>query len=115
VSGGGTAEASGGRRFFSQSVAEREGSDWAVLNGSDTVVSQGFDWYMHQLETRTGRKRTEEDRAMRYGKSNDGTEKLLGRGRNKIKVIQNLCSDTMLREKLYIESHIMLYMRGLYI
>jgi len=56
---------------------------------------------------------------MRYGGSNGGAEKLLGRGRKKIKkkklVIQNLCSDTMLRERIYIESHKILYMRGLYI
>jgi len=44
-------------------VWERGGSDVAVLDGSGTVVSQGFDWYMNQLETRTGRRRTEEDRA----------------------------------------------------
>jgi hypothetical protein len=30
-------------------------------------------------------------------------------------VIQNLCFDTMLRIRLYIESHQILYMRGLYI
>jgi hypothetical protein len=47
------------------------------------VVSQGFDWYMHQLETRTGRKKTEENRAMRDGGSNGGPGKLLGRGREK--------------------------------
>jgi hypothetical protein len=60
-------------------VATRGGSGWAVLDDSGTVVSQGFDWYMHQLETRIGRKRTEEDKAMRDGGSNCGAEKLLGR------------------------------------
>jgi hypothetical protein len=87
-------------------VEERECFDQAVLYGSGTVVSQGFDWYINQVETRTGRHRTEEDRAMRYGRSNGGAGKLLGRGRKKNKlVIQNLCSDTMLREMIYIESH----------
>jgi hypothetical protein len=47
------------------------------------MVSQGFDWYINQVETRTGRRRTEEDRAMRYGGSNGGAGKLLGRGRKK--------------------------------
>jgi hypothetical protein len=40
---------------------------------------------MDQLETRTGRKGTEEDRAMRYGGSNGGARKLLRRGRKEIK------------------------------
>jgi hypothetical protein len=89
-------------------MEERECSDRAVLYGSGTVVSQGFDWYINQVETRTGRWRTEEDRAMRYGESNGGAEKLMGRGRKRKKnqlVIQNLCFDTMLREMIYIESH----------
>jgi hypothetical protein len=38
-----------------------------------------------QVETRTGRRRTEEDRAMRYGGSNGGAGKLLGRGRKREK------------------------------
>jgi len=61
----------------------RGDSDLAVLDGSGTVVSQGFDWYMNQLKTRTGRRRTEEDRAMRNSGSNGGAEKFLGRGRKK--------------------------------
>jgi len=81
--GGGTAEAAGSGRIFRRRVEEREGSDWVVLDSSSTVVSQGFDWYMHQLETRIGRRRTEEDKAMRYGESNGGVEKYLGRGRKK--------------------------------
>jgi len=74
-----TAGTSGGGRIFRQRVEARGVSDWAVFNGSSMVVSQGFDWYMHQLETRTGRKKTEENRAMRDG----GARKLLGRGREK--------------------------------
>jgi len=46
--------ASSGGRIFSRHVAESEGSHWAVLDSSGTVVSQGFDWYMDQLETWTG-------------------------------------------------------------
>jgi hypothetical protein len=61
-------------------VWERGGSDLAVLDSSGTIVSQGFDWYMNQLETRTGRRKTEEDRAMRNG----GAEKVVGRGRKYI-------------------------------
>jgi len=64
-------------------VEARGVSDWAIFDGSSMVVSQGFDWYMHQLETRTGRKKTEENRAMRDGGSNGGPGKLLGRGREK--------------------------------
>jgi hypothetical protein len=75
--------ASSGGRIFSRHVAESEGSHWAVLDSSGTVVSQGFDWYMDQLETWTGRRRTEEDKAMRYGGSDGSDEKLLGRGRKK--------------------------------
>lgn len=88
---------------------ESGGSDVAILDGSSTVVSQGFGWYMNHLETRTGRRRTEEDRARRNGGSNSGAGKVLGGGRTKkkiIEVIQNLCFDTMLREKYYIESHV---------
>jgi hypothetical protein len=66
VAGGGTAVALGGK-IFKQRVAECEYSDRVVLDGSGTVVSQGFEGYMHQLEIRTGRRITEEDRAMRYG------------------------------------------------
>jgi hypothetical protein len=66
-------------------VEARGGSDQAVLDGSGTVVSQGFEWYINQVETRTGRRRTEEDRVMRYGGSNGGAGKLLGRGRKKKK------------------------------
>jgi hypothetical protein len=62
-------------------VWEPGDSDLAVRDGSGTIVSQGFDWYMNQLKTRTGRRRTEEDRAIRNGGSNDGAEKVLGRGR----------------------------------
>jgi len=85
-------------------VWERGGSDVAVLDGSGTVVSQGFDWYMNQLETRTGRRRTEEDRA----EATAAPEKFweAEKKKKKIEVIQNLCSDTMLREKYYIESHV---------
>jgi hypothetical protein len=43
ASDGGTVEASGGRRIFSRRTAEREASDWAVLDDSSTVASQGFD------------------------------------------------------------------------
>lgn len=75
-----TAGTSGGGRIFRWRVEERGVFDWAVLDCSSKVVSQGFDWYMHQLETRTGRKKTEEDRAMRDGGSNDGARKLLERG-----------------------------------
>jgi hypothetical protein len=63
--GCGTTEATSGGRIFRRRVWEREGSDLAVLDGSSTVVPQGFDWYINQLETRTVRRRTEEDRAMR--------------------------------------------------
>jgi hypothetical protein len=35
---------------------------------------------MNQLETRTRKRRTEEDRVMWYGRSNGGAEKFLGRG-----------------------------------
>jgi len=76
---------SGGGRIFRRRVEERECYDRAVLYGSGTVVSQGFDWYINQVETRTGRRRTEEDRAMRYGGSNGGAGKLLGRGRKREK------------------------------
>jgi hypothetical protein len=76
------AEASGDR-IFRWCVVEREDSDGAVLSGSGTIVSQGFDGYIHQLETRTRRISTEEDRAMKYGGRKGGAEKLLGRGRKK--------------------------------
>jgi hypothetical protein len=79
-SGGGAAAESGGGRIFRRRVEARGGSDRAVLEGSGTVVSQGFEWYINQVETRTGRLRTEEDRVMRYGGSNSGAGKLLGRG-----------------------------------
>jgi hypothetical protein len=81
--GSGTAETSGGGRNFRRRVWERGGSDGAVLDGSGTVVSQGFDWYMNQLETRTGRRRTEEDRARRKGGSSGGAGTILGRGHKK--------------------------------
>jgi hypothetical protein len=42
-SGGGAAAESGGGRIFRRRVEERECSDRAVLYGSGTVVSQGFD------------------------------------------------------------------------
>jgi hypothetical protein len=60
-------------------VVERGGLDEADLGGSDTIVSQGFEWYGHQFERRTRRGRIEEDRAMRYGGSKGDAEKLLGR------------------------------------
>jgi hypothetical protein len=67
-------------------VAESEDSDGIVLDGSGTVVFQGFEWYIHQLKTRTGKGRTEEDKAMSFGGSKGGAGKLLGRCRkNKIK------------------------------
>jgi hypothetical protein len=65
-------------------VWERGGTDLAVLDGSGMVVSQGFDWYMNQLERRTGRRKTEEDRAMRNGRSNGGAGKVMGRGQKYI-------------------------------
>jgi hypothetical protein len=81
--GGAAAEAGGGRNFRRR-VEARECSDRAVLDGSGTVVSQGFDWYINQVETRTGRQRTKEDRAMRYGGSNGGgAGKFQGRGQRK--------------------------------
>jgi hypothetical protein len=77
-------ETTGGGRIFIRRVWERGDSDLTVLDGSGTIVSQGFDWYMNQLETRTGRRRTEEDRAMRNGRSNGGAGKVLGKGRKYI-------------------------------
>jgi len=76
-------------------VWEQEDSNLAVLDGSGRIVSQGFNWYMNQFETRTGRRRAEEDKAMWNGGSNGGAENFFGRGRkNKnIEVIQNLCSN----------------------
>ncbi len=78
MAGGGKIEVSGGK-IFRRRVGEHKDSNRAVLGGFGTVVSQGFEGYMHQLETRIGRKRTEEDKAMRDGGSNCGAEKLLGR------------------------------------
>jgi hypothetical protein len=62
-------------RFFRQGVGERDDFDEAGLDGSGTVVSQGFEWCGHQLETMTGRGRSKEDRAMRFGGSKGGAEK----------------------------------------
>jgi hypothetical protein len=66
VAGGGKIEVSGGK-IFRRRVGEHKDSNRAVLGGFGTVVSQGFEGYMHQLETRIGRRIIEEDRAMRYG------------------------------------------------
>jgi len=83
-SDGGAAAAAGGGRNFRRRVEARESVDWAVLDGSGTVVSQGFYWYMNQVETGTRRRRTEEDRAMRYGgSSGGGAGKFPGRGQRK--------------------------------
>jgi len=41
-----TAETTGGSRIFRRRLWERKDSEWAVLDGSGTVASQGFDWYM---------------------------------------------------------------------
>jgi hypothetical protein len=46
MAGGGKAEALGDI-IFRRRVAKREDSDQAVLDGSGTVISQGFEGYMH--------------------------------------------------------------------
>jgi hypothetical protein len=106
-------------RFFERRVEEREDSDEAVLGGSGTVFFLGFDWYRYQIETMRGRRRTEKDRARETPEVLAAPEKSGEEAKKKkkkiITVIQNLCSDTMLRIRLYIESHIKLYMRGLFI
>jgi hypothetical protein len=78
VAGGGMAVALGGK-IFKQRVAECEDFDQVVLDDSGTVMSQGFEGYMHLLEIRTGRRRTEEDRAMRYSGSKRQRQKIAGK------------------------------------
>jgi hypothetical protein len=76
------ADESGARwddRFFRWHVEVRDVSDEGGLDGSGMVVSQGFERSSLQLETMTRRGRTEEDRAMRFGKSKGSLGKLLGR------------------------------------
>jgi hypothetical protein len=107
-----------GRFFWRHNLqAVRGSSDEGDLSCFGTIVVQGFEWCSHQPVMRTGRGRTEEDRAMRFGGSKRWRRKTVGKmskeKKKKIKVIQNFCSDTMLRIRLYIESHIILYMRGL--
>jgi hypothetical protein len=80
---------SSGCRIFRQRVEVCGNSDEGDLSGSGTVVFKGFDWCSHQLETRTGRGRTKEDRAIRFGRSKWGAEKLLGRCQKKRKEKKN--------------------------
>jgi len=76
-------------------VWERGGSDVAVLDGSGTIVSQGFNWYMNQLETRTRTRslRTEEDCASGLVKETAAPEKFWEEAEKK-------------KEKYYIESRV---------
>jgi hypothetical protein len=96
-------------------VRERENFDEAVYGGSGTVVFRGFQRYIEPLKT-TRRERTEKDKARYLPKNTSGAEKkIIICGKKKFKVIQNLCSDTMLKERLYIESQSIMYRRGLFI
>jgi hypothetical protein len=62
-------------------VEARDVFDEGGLNGSGTVISLGFEWCSHQLETMAGRGRTEVDKTMTFGGSKGSAEKLLGRCR----------------------------------
>jgi hypothetical protein len=64
-------------------VEARDVFDEGGLDGSSTVISLGFEWCSHRLETMTGRGRIEEDRTMRFGESKGGVGKLLGRCQKK--------------------------------
>ncbi len=87
-SDGGAAAAAGGGRNFRRRVEAREWADWAVLDGSGTLSPQVSIGICINSKQGLGGKRTEEDKAMRYGGSNGGAKKLLGRGRKKIKKIK---------------------------
>jgi hypothetical protein len=67
----------------------------------------------------TRRKRTEKDRAKYLPENTSGAGKkniyAENKKINKYKVIQNLCSDTMLKVMLYIESPSIMYRIGLFI
>jgi hypothetical protein len=79
------ATGSSGFRIFRQRLEVRGNSNEGDLSGFGTVFFKGFEWCSHQLKTRTGRGRTKEDKAMRFGRSKWSAEKLLGRCRKKRK------------------------------
>lgn len=60
-------------------MGESDASDEAGLGGSNIVVSQGFKWCSHQLETRIGKGRTEDDRVRRFDGSKGRAKIFLGR------------------------------------
>jgi hypothetical protein len=102
-------------RDFERRVREREKSDEAVCGGFGMVVFRGFQWYIdpRKLQEEKEPKRREQDicrKTLAVPEEKENAEK-----KKKFKVIQNLCSDTMLNVMLYIESQCIIYRRGLFI
>jgi hypothetical protein len=94
-------------------VRECENSVEAMCGGSGMVVFRGFQQYIEPLKT-TKIERTKNDRARYLPENTNSAEKKIRCGK-KIKVIQNLCSDTMLKVSCILNHTCKIQERPIYI